>query len=605
MAFAQLFNFKLIAITYAGFLPILPIATLFPLLFASTFLLIQQPGLKSTLTLAASAALCLTTGGYQLLYYSALFLSGYVLWQSFSWWRSGRRDVARRLAGGALVASLLSAGTVACILVPLLSESHLLSRSAGSYDYFLAGYTLTPRHLLTFLFPESFGPLTAATRAGRYLWEDVGYFGIVPLCLAVVGAIKGWRRRHVPFLVVGFALSLVLAMESPLLRWLYDGLPAFGWFRMPIRFVYLTGFFGIALAGVGFEATLARLRARGTPGRWVQGERILAVALLAIVGAEGVHYARRYVDMRPAAYVLPRPEFADVLARDATVFRIAPYGRDTLQPGWAAPLNLQLVSGNLPYNFKAYRTFLEMMETSRVRHGGAYAWADFERVVRRDMLDVLNVKYVLSYAPLDLVTEAGFQEVAHLESQPIFAFFYGMSRGDIYVYRNDRFLERAFWATEVVTAQDEAEMIKMMLAHDLRTTAIVRGEPGRGPAPLPAEAGAGLPPVADDQVRVVSSSGGHLALETHSVERRFLTISEVWHPGWQGFLDGKPLPLLACDLALLGAWIPAGHHSIVLRFRPMHFGISLAVTAASLLAWSVLLFACVRARRRDRSHRVP
>jgi hypothetical protein len=187
----------------------------------------------------------------------------------------------------------------------------------------------------------------------------------------------------------------------------------------------------------------------------------------------------------------------------------------------------------------------------------------------------------------------------------MFAFFTGMTRGDVYIYRNDRFLPRAFWAGEVATVPDEAGMIHLVEAEDLRTKAIIRGEAGGRPPGPPPEADAGAPVGADEQVRVVSSSSGHLKLETHSGRRRFLTVSEIWHPGWQGFLDGQPLPLVACDLALLGAWIPAGDHSVVLRFQPMHFAIALALTAASLLAWCLLLLACVRARRRDRARAAP
>jgi hypothetical protein len=581
MATAQLFNFKLIAIAYAGFLPILPIATLFPLLFASTFLLIERPGLRATLALAASAVLCLSTGGYQILYYSALFLAGYVLWQAIAWWRGGRRGLARNIALGSLLAGLLSAGVMAYALVPLLAESHLLSRSAGTYDLFLSGYTLTPRHLLNFLSPESFGPLSGATAAGRYLWEDVGYFGIVPLGLALVGGVKGWRRRHTPFLVIGLGLSLVLAMETPLLRFLYETLPGFGRFRMPIRFVYLTGFFGIALAGIGLEEALAILRARRTSGWFAPAASLLAVALIVLVGAEGVHYAHRYIRTRPAGFVLPRTEYADLLARDTTLFRIAPYGRDTVQAGWAAPLKLQLITGATPFNLKDYRSFLEMMETGRMGRGGVYAWADFDRVARRDLLDILNVKYVLSAAPLDQAEEAGFLQVAHLADQPVFAFFDRMKRSDIFIYRNERFLERVFWAGRVVAAPDRDGMIRLMEDEDLRETAVILGEPGPRQEPLGD----------DERVGIVSSSGGRLEVQTHSREGRFLTISEIRHPGWQGFLDGRPLPLVACDLALMGAFIPAGDHRVVLRFRPMYFSAALGVTVLFLVAWAMLLAA--------------
>jgi len=345
MAVAQLFNFKLIAITYAGFLPVLPIGTLFPLLFGALFYLMREPGLKATLVLAASAALCLSTGGCQLLYYATLLLTGYLLWWSFAWWRGDRRGNAGKVLLGTLAAGCLSMGVMAYLPVPMLAESPLLSRTGTSYDFFLSDYTLTPRHLLNLLDPESIGPLFDATRADRYLWEDVVYFGIVPLGLALVGAVRGRRRWHAPFLVLGFATSLLLAMETPLTRLLYAALPGFGLFRMPIRFAYLTGFFGIALAGIGLEETMAALRARLRQGLPAMLTRALPVVLIVFIAAEGTVYAHRCVRTMPAGFVTPSPEYAAWFARDRSTFRIAPSYRHAIQPRWAAPMNLHLMTG--------------------------------------------------------------------------------------------------------------------------------------------------------------------------------------------------------------------------------------------------------------------
>jgi hypothetical protein len=593
MAVAQLFNFKLIAITYAGFLPVLPIVTLLPLLFASLFDLMDRPDPKRALVLSAVAAVCLSTGGFQLLYDAAIPLCGYLAWQMVTWWRAGRPAHAGKVALGALAAGAAAFGLMACQLVPMLAESALLSRNQASYRFFLSGYTLTLRHLLGFLRPEAFGRLTDATRAGRYLWEDTTYFGIIPLALAIVGAVRGWRRRHVPFLVAGFVATLLLATASPFTRLLYETLPGFGLFRMPIRFVYLTGLFGIALAGVGLEETMAMLRRRSAAGRPWSSARALPAVLLVLMAAEGVFYAHRYVRTKPEAFVLPTPGYAAFFAADTTTFRIAPAARDVLQPGWAAPLHLQLVTGGIPYNLADYGDYLEMLETGRVGASGTFAWAYPGRVARPDLLDALNVKYVVSPVPLREVGQAGFHEAAHLTDQPVFAFFQGMTQGDMYIYRNDRFLERAFWVKQVVGAGDRDAMIAAMIDHDLVSTAIVHGDAA------PGQAAASSDPGTDDRVAVVSSSAGDLALDTHTGGRRFLVISEIRHPGWRASLDGADLPLAAADLALMGAWIPAGDHHVLLRFRPLRWPFAAGLSIVFAVLWSAAALALWWRSRRD------
>jgi len=207
------------------------------------------------------------------------------------------------------------------------------------------------------------------------------------------------------------------------------------------------------------------------------------------------------------------------------------------------------------------------------------------------------VKYVVSPIPLRQVEQAGFHEDARLISQPIFTFFEGMTRSDLYIYRNDRFLERAFWARQVVGVKDRAGMIAAVQGHDLRTTAIVYGDAGPVVAPAAVDAPGDTPaadsPADDARIKVVESSGGLLSLETHSRARRFLTISEIWHPGWRGSIDGESLPLVACDLALMGAWIPPGEHRVVLRFRPLHWPLAVGTTVGFLVVWAAALFACI------------
>jgi hypothetical protein len=589
MAVAGLFNFKLIAITYAGFLPVLSIATLFPLLFAALFRVMREPDLGRTLGLGAAAALCLDTGGFQILYDAALLMAGYLAWRTWTWWRESRRGHARRVLLAALAAAILAAGVAAHRLIPMLAEARLLSRAGASYDFFVSGYSLTLRHLLNFVYPWSVGRLDDATRASRYLWEDVTYFGIVPLALAVVGAIRGRRRDHTWFLVIGFAVSLLLAAETPLTRLLHAALPGFGLFRMPIRFVHLAGFFGIALAGVGLEETLAALRARSLPGPRAALARLLPAALVAVVAAEGAYYAQRYIRTKPAAFVLPDTAYAARLATDASSFRIAPTTRHAISPGWAAPMRLQLVTGYLPYNLDDYGALVGLLQSGRIEHTGVYSWANPDRVSRRDLLDILNVKYVVSPVPLTHVVENGFREEARVPDQPLFAFFGGMVRSDLYLYRNERFLERAFWADEVIAAGDRDGVIAAIRGRDLRTTAVVydAAAPWRAPAPPD--------PAADAAVTVTSAAPGRLTLATTSGARRFLVISEVWHPGWRATIDDTPLPLVPCDLALMGAWIPPGVHRVALRFRPLHWPLALGITGAFLVLWVLAIGTSLRA----------
>jgi uncharacterized membrane protein YfhO len=69
-----------------------------------------------------------------------------------------------------------------------------------------------------------------------------------------------------------------------------------------------------------------------------------------------------------------------------------------------------------------------------------------------------------------------------------------------------------------------------------------------------------------------------------------LVISDPYYPGWSAFLDGKPAPLLAANYALRGVAVPAGEHTVELRYRsvPLQAGLAASALAlAALLAWTL------------------
>ncbi len=568
MAAAALFNFKLMMVTYAGWLPHVPGITIFPLLFAAIFYLAKRPGLRGSLAVAGAGAICLLAGHLQFFYYSIWFAAAYLAGRIVEWWRAGQRQTVRKVGISLLYGIMLAAGLTAYLYLPLVAEIPWISRGKASYDFFLGNHAVAPRHLLTFLYPEAAGSPLDGSYASVELWEDVAYFGIIPLLLAIVGAVWGWRRHPTRFLVVSFIVSLLLTMNTPVLRLFYNVLPGFYLFRCPSRFLFLTVFFGITLAGIGFDETITRLREKHRSPLLAP---LLAGSLLLVITLEGIFYARRYLTTVPHEQVIPHTDYERFLAADVTLFRIAPFFRYSINHGWAAPMGLQLITGFDSFNFRHYQEYFDILQMGSFPAGGARVWADLNNVARWDLLDALNVKYIVSNRPLVLPRER-FQQVAHWSDQPFFVLYHGVARGPLYLYQNNHFLQRAFWVKEVVGVGNERRTITQMNREQLDHTAIIHD-------PLQRRFQCIASP--EDRVEVLEASDGYLSLQTRNRARRFLVISEVWHPGWRAFLDGKELRLCRTDLALMGAWIPPGTHRLVLRFRPLYWSLSLGVSALS------------------------
>ena len=576
-----MFSLKLILAVYAGWLPNIPAIVCFPALLAAVFYLARDPGLGAALALTLAGALCLHCGIFQLPFYAALFAAVYLAAAVVSKARSGRSREAAAVFGWSALSAALALGMSAYLILPLAAEAPLISRGRVSYDFFLSGHALRRAQLETFVLPEARGTPLDGTYPGDELWEDEGYFGAISLVLAFAGVVWGRRRRGSLFLAGGFAAAVALSADTPVLRALFDHLPGFGLFRIPSRFLFLASFFGIVLAGVGLEEMLERARARPERRRLAA---FLAAALVVLVAAEGAFYARRYLRMAPVSDAVPATDYERFFAADKDVYRIATVGRGAITYGWAASKGLQLVTGNDSFSYRSYDQYFEVMQWGKVVHPFAGAWFDLARVsresspgrllIRWDMLDALNVKYVVSREPLRLEDDR-WRLAARLEGQPAFLVYRGMRRGDLWIYRNETFRARAFWGGETVpVSSDDADIVAGLQRTDLRKAALVCG---RGDA-LPPGSGAH-----GDDVRVQSSAPGRLVLSATARAARYLVVSENWHPGWRARVDGRPVPLYRTDGALLGLAVPAGAHRVDLEFAPPFWGLSRAISAAGAL----------------------
>ena len=523
MAVAGMLNFKLIAAAYAGWLPVISALTMCPFLLAAVIYVLRRPGAASTAVLAAVGAPFLVSGHPQFVYYSLLLAASCVA--AFALQGAWRRQwpVLRRPAISLASAAFLAVGIASPLLISFVADRQLVTRSAADYAFFLGPHCLQPRHLLTFLYPEWLGTTLKNSCAHGELWEDVAYFGLVPLALALIGAVGGWSRPFTRWLTAATAACILLAADTPVGRCLFDLLPGYALFRLPNRFLFYVSLLGIALSGFGAEELLTRWRARcarrGRKHEWL-AVAVFAGTLLAMT-LEGAYYARRYITMLPRRAVVPQTAYAAFFARDPAPFRIAPGLRDVINYGWAGPMNLQLIAGYDPWNFRHYQAYFWMMEGLALSAADSWQWADFIGVGRPDMLDALNVKYIVSRTVRPLPADR-YPLVARFQDQPAYTMYTGLGRENVFVYRNRTCLPRAFWVDRVVRVADDRTMSREAGETDLRRAAVVMA-PGDSPSDSV--------PDRRDSATVRAARAGSLTVATSSVNRRYLVVSEIWHPG--------------------------------------------------------------------------
>jgi O-antigen/teichoic acid export membrane protein len=244
--------------------------------------------LTTDLPLGALATTLSILGGHlEITFYATFAVVLYAVYLGARLWLSGERGASGRFVLAAGLAVGLGVLVAAVQLAPFLEVLSANNRQGDTTYRQVISYALPRRQVLGLLVPDFFGnpaihdyldlttlkPTNITHNAlgapiDNVFWrpknyvEAGGYVGVVPLLLALVGALRS-RHRERWFFIGLAALSALLAFGTPLYALIYYGLPFFSQLRTPFRWLYLLDFAIAMLAGLGMEA----LRGRGIGNR--------------------------------------------------------------------------------------------------------------------------------------------------------------------------------------------------------------------------------------------------------------------------------------------------------------------------------------------------
>ncbi|SIN86173.1 hypothetical protein SAMN05444166_1319 [Singulisphaera sp. GP187] len=273
------------------------------------------------------------------------------------------------------VALLAVAPLAALQVIPTARLAHLAA-AARDFEY-LSGFSATPLHLVSFVAPGLFhrSPLWRPLAWDPFHTspeEYLGYIGLVPLYLALVAILRGFRRdpaaRALALLVLVTAL-LSFGPYVPGFRLLIR-VPGFSFFRASARWSLATGLALSLLAGKGFDLWQGWRRTRMTLAGFA-GMAVVAPLLVLLVlelalasptqpaGGSGIAATvSRTLNSFSVARVFAREGGDDPLGRPAatsssleTMRRLARTPQDDLR------IQATLARQNRPWRSASDRTF--------------------------------------------------------------------------------------------------------------------------------------------------------------------------------------------------------------------------------------------------------
>ncbi len=537
------------------------------------------------------------------LHVSALAAAYYLflMWQARWRWLWG-------LGLGLLVGSTAVGAAMAAFL-PALRFLAFTVRSDVTYEFVAKGFPLLD--YLQTLVP---GPLS--------LWQPQ-YVGVTAVFLA---AFALWGRKNWParlqrnetlfwLLIVLLAAWLSLGDKGILFELAYRILPGFALFRQQERLVALVSL-GLALLAAqglalwGLLETAKRRLVWRSSALTLAGLLLLAGVLLAMinsmVGWEWLPVWLRQWFFGGLTLLLLWPKHAVngtsqktrqeqwairpllvviLLFVDLFLSVRAPMN---LQPGspavfWPQPVWLEALQTDAPARLDSQNLFhsnlgeLYGLEDVRgISPLKPQALARFEDLPPPLRWRLLNVTHVLAPQPI----ESDLVEIARIDESVLPG-----EQADAFVYRFESALPRAWMVYTPLIAPDADLAWQRLQAPDFDPANVVVFDAADAvdfsDVAVPSQ-----PP----QVRVKRETPGALSISIITETPGILVFSEWALPGWRATLDGTAVPLMTANTALQALKMPAGVHSVTLRYAPIEIPLGIAISllallSAGLLAW--------------------
>ncbi|MDR0894837.1 MAG: YfhO family protein [Prevotellaceae bacterium] len=312
--------------------------------------------------------------------------------------------------------------------------------------------------------------------------------------------------------------------------------------------------------------------------------RSVAVALIAVITVGNLWAVnKRYLNDRQFVPANTQTETFKQTATDAQIlqdtaldYRVLNFAGDTFNENHTSYWH-KSVGGYHAAKLRRYQEMIEHYITPEM-NAIAQAGGDLSALHSEDIrvLNMLNTKYFI------FPTQGGKT----------------LSVANPYAYGNAWFVSGVRY---VDNANEEIDALSEILPTDSAVVDRRFKETLRGITSSPKDSLAAI--------RLKSYQPNHLVYETDNSRDGIALFSEIYYPdGWTATIDGEPTSIARADYILRALYIPAGKHTVEMRFDPksLHVTEGIAYGGWILLLMGVIAFAglCYQSLRKGSSQRV-
>ena len=231
----------------------------------------------------------------------------------------------------------------------------------------------------------------------------------------------------------------------------------------------------------------------------------------------------------------------------------------------ATCLGLYDLQGYSPVQVERYWEFLQAVNGTRLDyHDAVILTSGFNS----PLLSLLNPAYVIIPSEIP-ANRPDLQQVA--ETMPeVFA------NEQVRVFANTKAMPHAWIVHEAQSApRDQVLDLLTSGTIDLRASAVIEGD-------LPALVPAGGS--ANETVSYAAYEPDRMEMRVDAASDGLLVLSEVYNPGWTAYVDGERAEIVPTNYVLRGVAVPAGSHTVELRYEPDSLQIGLWISSITAIA---------------------
>lgn len=310
---------------------------------------------------------------------------------------------------------------------------------------------------------------------------------------------------------------------------------------------------------------------------WFKSFRSMKMMIILFcLAAELLHFGWKYNTGDSVAQFPPDHSLKMFFARDPSLYRIISLDEWTLYPPNTAMLDkVYDVRGYDAINPKTYETYFRLLGLGFWKDPGQRLWTDSPNLNSNSLklLGMMNVKYILSRKALVIPNT---QRVFHT--------------GDLWIYQNNKFLPRAFFVTDTLSADIESTRKYYFISDDfLPDRTIILDIPAK-------LENSSLPQKLPSQVKVRYLDTNTIEADIECPSKGFLFISENYDKGWKATINGRKTNLLRANGCFMAIPVPPGKSTVHLKYSPLSFKIGGILCLAGLFISLLLTGAGIRRR---------